>query len=310
MAETVQCMICGESLKTINQRHLNKHGITLEDYKKRFPDARLHSDEYLKNHSDATRKYMAKPEQRAKASVRAKEQWRKMRERMVKAVREGVKKRGMLKRCVDCGRFFHATNPHEQIRCPDCQKIYKRKQDLERYRRRYGLWYRTLKESTNELTKNSVVPFTYIGFMNDVGTKGTPAMNLAVLPNGRVAGAVWLETGKIPSVKGTMQPNNSPKTPWRRRLKESGWQRRIMERCPNCGEHNILVYQENPHCWECGSEIVFARENENYTVSEHVCSKCGLVDNGQHFIFKCKKCKSEYRVLIGIDGEINYQRVS
>lgn len=70
----------------------------------------------------------------------------------------------------------------------------------------------------------------------------------------------------------------------------------------------MLVYLENPHCMECGNEIVFADENQYYTVSEFACSKCGLVDNGNHLIFKCKRCGLEYRVREDSDG-LEFRRV-
>lgn len=307
----VICRVCGERLKTISQRHLNKHGITIEDYRRLFPDAPVHSIDYLKNHSEATKRNMAKPEYKARLSASAKSQWAKMRDRMSRAIREGVSKRGELKICVDCGKPFHAKSPHEQHRCPRCYELYRKQYSYKWYKRRYHIWHHILKESMEEFAKendDSILPFSHTGFMNDVGTDGTPAMNLTILPNGRIAGAVYLETGKIPSLKGLKQTSITPKTPWRRRLPESSWQHRIMENCPDCGTPNMLVYLENPHCMECGAEIVFADENRIYSVKEFACSKCGLVDNGVHFIFKCQKCDSEFRCRVE-DNEISYVRV-
>ena len=44
MKDTVECMICGQSMTYINNRHLAKHDISAEDYKKRFPASPLKSD--------------------------------------------------------------------------------------------------------------------------------------------------------------------------------------------------------------------------------------------------------------------------
>ena len=307
----IKCQICGERLKTINQRHLNKHNITFEEYKKRFPNAPLHSADYLKNHSIATKKVMLKEEYKQRLSASAKSQWIQMRDRMREAVRRGVAKRGMKKVCVDCGQTFHANSPHEQYRCPKCYELYRYQYSLEWHRKQYHIWHHILKESMEEFIRehdNSILPFNYIGFINDIGTSGTPAMNLTILPNGRVAAAVYLETGKMPSVKGA-KTIQTPITPWRKRLKEGVWQKRLLEKCPDCGMPNMLVYVENPHCWECGGEIEFAPENQIYTVSEFACKKCGLVDMGQHLILKCGKCSSEFRVRESPEGTMEYKRV-
>lgn len=308
----VVCRVCGERLKTISHRHLNKHGITFEEYKRRFPDAPLHSIEYLKNHSEATKRLMAKLEYKARLSARAKNQWAKNRDRMREAIKEGVSKRGELKICADCGKPFLANNPHEQHRCPRCYERYRKRYSLVWYKRRYHVWHHILKESIKEFANEydgSILTFSHVGFPNDVGTSGTPAMNLTVLPNGRVAGAIYLETGKIPSIKGDKTASKTPMTPWRRRLPQSGWQRWILQECPDCGEKSLLTFVENPHCMECGAEIIFAKENEYYTISEFVCSKCGLVDDGIHYIFKCSKCSSEFRICVSQNGDLEFRRV-
>jgi predicted Zn-ribbon and HTH transcriptional regulator/ribosomal protein S27AE len=280
---TVECRVCGERFVCITRTHLKKHGLTFEDYKRLYPDAPLMSVELYQKHAERLR---------SQASEASKKSWMN-REAKVKAIREGRAKRVEVKKCVDCGREFQSTEPWLQVRCPECQKLRLRFLDNQRYYRlkRYMLNdFKVLNEFETHLSE------THYPCLFGAGTDGTPPMNLNVLPNGRVAGAVWLESGG-------KQFHTSPITPWRRRLPKSGWQKRIMETCPECGERNVLVYVENPHCLECGAEIIFADENEYYTVSEFACSKCGLVDNGIHFIFKCSKCGSEYRVAVGEDVE-------
>ena len=43
----IQCMICGKELNAINYLHLRKHNVTVEEYIKKFPDAKLWSDKAL-----------------------------------------------------------------------------------------------------------------------------------------------------------------------------------------------------------------------------------------------------------------------
>lgn len=288
----VKCRVCGKGFVTITITHLKSHGLTFDDYKRLFPDAPLMTSELLRKHAERLRK---------QASEASKKSWQN-RERKIKAIKEGRAKRSELKKCMDCGQDFLATEPWQQKRCPKCQRLYENFRSRQRYYRIKRYVMENFKE-LNELEKN--LPETHYPCIFGVaGTEGTPAMNLTVLSNGRIAGALWLESGG-------KEFNHviSPKTPWRRRLPESSWQRRIMENCPDCGTQNILVYLENPHCLECGNEIIFAHENECYTVSELACSKCGLVDNGTHYIFKCPKCSSEFRVCMGQDGNLEFQRV-
>ncbi|GAH81859.1 unnamed protein product, partial [marine sediment metagenome] len=40
----VQCKICGKELRLIHYRHLNKHNITLKEYKKMYPGSPTHNE--------------------------------------------------------------------------------------------------------------------------------------------------------------------------------------------------------------------------------------------------------------------------
>lgn len=100
---------------------------------------------------------------------------------------------------------------------------------------------------------------------------------------------------------------NKSRVPWRRRLRSMAWQREVMKRCPSCGGHNIGVYTENPHCFECGGELVFARENKQYGLFERCCSECGVIDHTFHYIFRCEDCGEEHRIRIGQDGQVEWK---
>lgn len=41
----ISCCLCNKSFKVITPSHLRTHGITLQEYKKRFPRAPIYSDE-------------------------------------------------------------------------------------------------------------------------------------------------------------------------------------------------------------------------------------------------------------------------
>jgi len=40
----VNCYLCGKSFKVITPSHLKSHGVTLQEYRERFPDAPIYSD--------------------------------------------------------------------------------------------------------------------------------------------------------------------------------------------------------------------------------------------------------------------------
>jgi len=54
--------------------------------------------------------------------------------------------------------------------------------------------------------------------------------------------------------------------------------RRIRYECPVCEEQSmLLIINHQPYCMECNGKVVYALENEYYSVSEFACSHCGLV---------------------------------
>lgn len=40
----ISCRLCGKSFKVITPSHLKAHGVTLQEYRERFPDALIYSD--------------------------------------------------------------------------------------------------------------------------------------------------------------------------------------------------------------------------------------------------------------------------
>jgi very-short-patch-repair endonuclease len=51
--KTLECMICGQKLRHINNTHLKKHNLTIEEYKEKYPNAKIFSDELLKEQNDS-----------------------------------------------------------------------------------------------------------------------------------------------------------------------------------------------------------------------------------------------------------------
>jgi len=143
--------------------------------------------------------------------------------------------------CVDCSKIFVTYSPNK-IRCDACQRMYK----LETKKRRERLRRRN-----------------YRGLDQILGS-GDKSTCLTILPNGRILGVVWLEN--------EMKKLNGSK---RRNVNMKG---RENYRCPLCyGIDFLLIVNHQPYCMECGGKIVYARENKNYSISEFVCSSCGLV---------------------------------
>jgi DNA-directed RNA polymerase subunit RPC12/RpoP len=138
--------------------------------------------------------------------------------------------------CVDCGATF-TTHAHNKIRCNLCQRI----RELE------------AKKSRERLRRSS-----WKGVKQILGTKG-PSVNFRILPNGRVAAAVWLE-------------RNSGKK-YKRMFNGGG-----EIRCPECSSTYLMLMDDmEPYCIECGGRIVLARENEHFTARDLCCSRCGLL---------------------------------
>lgn len=141
------------------------------------------------------------------------------------------------RKCIDCGLTF-TTNSPNKIRCDLCQRIHRLEtlKRRERMRRRFGKAQRQI-----------------------LGTKGWSTC-LKVLPNGRVAAALWLEKRKDGEKARRMFNGNG------------------QLQCHTCeSTFLMLVMDGQPYCTECGGKIVVARENERYTATEICCEKCGLV---------------------------------
>jgi len=76
----IRCKLCGKELEVINYLHLRTHGLTLDEYKRMFPDAELSSKEFGKKISEALtgrkrpdqsefmKKVMQDPDRRRKSS--------------------------------------------------------------------------------------------------------------------------------------------------------------------------------------------------------------------------------------------------
>lgn len=199
----VKCMVCGRRLHVVHTNHLKKHGLTIEQYRSKFPRAKIYSDRYI----------------------------RSLKKRYCKTI--GRKR---VKTCVNCGAAF-ATNAPNKFMCDLCQRKHKLESGRSRERLRRRSWR---------------------GVKQTLGTKG-PSVNLTVLPNGRVAAAVWLEKHK--GKKHRMMLNGDGRL-----------------QCPDCNSTYLMFIEYGqPYCMECGGKITLAPENKHYTTTELCCSKCGLV---------------------------------
>jgi len=58
----VRCRICGKELKAVIGFHLEKHGITIQEYKRRFPDAEIQSKEANEKRRKSNKKYWSNEE--------------------------------------------------------------------------------------------------------------------------------------------------------------------------------------------------------------------------------------------------------
>jgi len=195
----VKCLVCGAKLKQVHTNHLAKHGLTINEYLEKFPNAELVSKDYHRELSERYKQVLGKR-------------------------REKV--------CVDCSKPFITYSP-SKVRCDICQKMYEleNKKIRERKRRR---------------------SFKALDQILGSGDKTT---YLTILPSGRILGAVWLEE-KMKKLKG----------------------RKKRYKCPVCNESYMLVIENyQAYCIDCGGKVVYAKENENYSANEFVCSHCGLV---------------------------------
>ena len=53
MEEKIECKICGRKFKQIHHRHVKQHGLTIDEYKKQFPDAPINSEASSQRRSDS-----------------------------------------------------------------------------------------------------------------------------------------------------------------------------------------------------------------------------------------------------------------
>jgi hypothetical protein len=303
--------------------------MTVEEYRSKFPDAPLCSEEFSRKRSETIRerwkneeyrkKVVAKlnsEEVKKKRSEANKRSWknRETRKNRIAGIKNGLSKCVEERVCVECGKTFVAKKfVKNQIRCSPCLREHNLFSARQRSRNRYRLWRQTIEWGMKETVEQfGYLTPSYIGLRGELGTVGTPQMDTRILSDGRIAGAVWLENkGHYPAnikIQGKIELPHV-KTPWRRRLVKAGWQGRIMKRCARCGNYGIEVWEENPHCFECDGELVLAIENEYYCVNEIVCNSCGVVDNAKHFIFTCGKCGSEIRVKEDVSGNFEFKQV-
>ena len=75
MKEKIQCQICGKWLGQINGVHLRSHNITLEEYKKKFPDAITYPLDMIEEAKERGIKRYENPEEREKERIKATEDW-------------------------------------------------------------------------------------------------------------------------------------------------------------------------------------------------------------------------------------------
>lgn len=53
----IKCMVCGKELHKITHFHLNLHNLSMKEYREKYPDAPLTSEEFRKKCSDVQKKY-------------------------------------------------------------------------------------------------------------------------------------------------------------------------------------------------------------------------------------------------------------
>lgn len=69
MCEKTSCMICGKELQFVSPTHLRyEHGITMEEYRKRYPESPLISETFKHKLEKSNTKKWRDPEQRLKQS--------------------------------------------------------------------------------------------------------------------------------------------------------------------------------------------------------------------------------------------------
>ena len=53
----IKCMVCGKELHKINSIHLKLHNLSMKEYREKFPDAPITSEELKKKYSEVQKKY-------------------------------------------------------------------------------------------------------------------------------------------------------------------------------------------------------------------------------------------------------------
>ena len=202
-------------------------------------------------------------------------------------------------KCVACGRRIKAKSNAQrcrEYRQRNKQKIReynerikeKRKQYYESHKEHYRElnreWYERNKEKRKEYyreyrqrnrKKISEYRQRYMRIYNILYEEIHPfrhthdKSNDLTIENGRVKGAVWLEN--------QIGKKSVAKNFWRR----SPFQRRYEKALCSCSMQTtpffIAIENNRRYCFECGGKIIIASENEYYTITEVVCSYCGLV---------------------------------
>ena len=75
MTEKIQCQICGKWFQQINGMHLKSHNITLEEYKKKFPDAITYPLDMIEDAKIRGIKRYEDPEEREKERIKTTNNW-------------------------------------------------------------------------------------------------------------------------------------------------------------------------------------------------------------------------------------------
>jgi hypothetical protein len=102
----LKCMVCGKKMRVVHSNHLERHGLTVDQYLSMFPGAKVYSGSYIES---VKRNFWT-----------------------------GVG-RVRVRRCIRCGLTFTTRSPNK-VRCNLCQRIH-RLESLrlrERLRRRFG----------------------------------------------------------------------------------------------------------------------------------------------------------------------------
>ncbi len=218
-------------------------------------------------------------------------------------------------KCLECGRRVKAKT-RKTKRCAECQHQRRieinrkyneshkeqRKQYFqshkEHYRELWREWYKRNKEKRKEYRREYRI--RNIEKIRERQRRRQPLRRLynrlyaqkhpfrhthdktndLTVENGRVKGAVWLESQ---TAKKSVRKNF-----WRLSYLQRTYEREIQQRYKafsnavcSCGnlEKGFFTYvnQNTRYCFECGGEFVIAFENDYYTITEVCCSFCGLV---------------------------------